>query len=84
MRTNLRRGIASSVIALGLLAGAGVPALAATGGGTGDGGDPAIVDEPDTSGLHDIWTDYTVLGVPVVGLIQSVAEVPGKLLPSGN
>ncbi|HET6709774.1 hypothetical protein [Amycolatopsis sp.] len=40
-----------------------------------------VVDEPDTSGLHNIWT-FAPLGVPVLGLIQSVNGVPGKLLPS--
>ncbi|MFD2395746.1 hypothetical protein ACFSVJ_00740 [Prauserella oleivorans] len=40
-----------------------------------------IVDEPDTSDLHNVYT-VAPLGVPVFGLIRSVAGVPGKILPS--
>ncbi|MFF4597627.1 hypothetical protein [Amycolatopsis sp. NPDC001319] len=68
--------------AIAAFAGAGVcvaagPALAATGDDPG----VVVVDEPDTSGLNNIWT-FAPLGVPPLGLIQSVGGVPGKLLPS--
>jgi len=57
--------------------GAGVAAAA-----PGDGADDvAVVDEPDTSDLHNVYT-FAPLGVPVLGVVQSVADVPGKLLPS--
>lgn len=52
--------------------GAGAPAFA-------EG--PAVVDEPDTSQLNNIWT-FAPLGVPVLGLIQALQNVPGRLLPS--
>ncbi|CAM05091.1 hypothetical protein A8924_6251 [Saccharopolyspora erythraea NRRL 2338] len=39
---------------------------------------PAIVDEPDTSGLHNKWT-FAPAGVPVLGVIDSVQGVPGRL-----
>jgi hypothetical protein len=42
--------------------------------------DVVIVDPPDTSGLNNIWT-FAPLGVPILGLIQSVTQVPGRLLP---
>lgn len=47
------------------------------------GDDVQIVDEPDTSNLHNDWT-FAPLGVPVLGLIQSVAEVPGKVVPGAS
>lgn len=38
-------------------------------------------DEPDAGGLNNIWT-FVPLRVPVLGLIQSINGVPGKILPS--
>nr|WP_042193957.1 hypothetical protein [Kibdelosporangium sp. MJ126-NF4]CEL20979.1 hypothetical protein [Kibdelosporangium sp. MJ126-NF4]CTQ95507.1 hypothetical protein [Kibdelosporangium sp. MJ126-NF4] len=42
--------------------------------------DPVIVDEPDTSGLNDLWT-FTPAGVPLFGLIQSVVKAPNGIVP---
>ncbi|HEY3465752.1 MAG TPA: hypothetical protein VGL47_11525 [Amycolatopsis sp.] len=74
MKKNLARAAGAAVLAGAALLGAAAPALAAT-------PDVVVVDEPDTSGLNNIWT-FAPLGVPVLGLIQSVNGVPGKLLPS--
>ncbi|GAB2996030.1 hypothetical protein LWP59_24570 [Amycolatopsis acidiphila] len=76
MRKTLARGLAVTALASLALAGAAVPALAAE----GDGG-VAVVDEPDTGGLNNIYT-FAPLGVPVLGLVRSVNAVPGKILPS--
>ena len=46
-------------------------------------GDPQISGQPDTSGLHNKWT-FAPLGVPLLGLVDSVEAVPGKLLPGGG
>ena len=74
MKKNLVRAAGAAVIAGAALFTAAAPALADTPG-------VVVVDEPDTSGLDNIWT-FAPLGVPVLGLIQSVNGVPGKLLPS--
>ncbi|HWD03597.1 MAG TPA: hypothetical protein VG674_14205 [Amycolatopsis sp.] len=74
MKKNLVRAAGAAVLAGVALFGAAAPALADTPG-------VVVVDEPDTSGLDNIWT-FAPLGVPVLGLIQSVNGVPGKLLPS--
>ena len=74
MKKNLARAAGAAVLAGAALLGAAAPALAAT-------PDVVVVDEPDTSGLNNIWT-FAPLGVPVLGLIQSINGVPGKLLPS--
>ncbi|RZQ64152.1 hypothetical protein [Amycolatopsis suaedae] len=71
MRKNLVRVAAVAAFTGAVLAGGVAPALA----------DPVIVDEPDTSELNNIWT-FDPLGVPVLGLIQSVVQAPGRLLPS--
>lgn len=71
----MKKTLAVAVLAGAALFGAATPALAADGSGV------VVVDEPDTSGLNNIWT-FAPLGVPVLGLIQSVNGVPGKLLPS--
>ncbi|QKV76511.1 hypothetical protein [Amycolatopsis sp. Hca4] len=75
MKKNLIRATAAAALAGAALFGAAAPALAAGTPGV------VVVDEPDTSGLNNIWT-FAPLGVPVLGLIQSVNGVPGKLLPS--
>ncbi|MBB4686479.1 hypothetical protein [Amycolatopsis jiangsuensis] len=76
MRTTLARATAVVALAGAGVLGVAVPALAAT---QDDG--VVVVDEPDTSGLNNIWT-FAPLGVPVLGLIQSLNGVPGKILPS--
>jgi hypothetical protein len=66
----MRKSIVGAIafVALTLTAG---PALA----------DPVIVDEPDTSGLNNTWT-FAPLGIPVIGLVQSIVRAPNGLLPS--
>lgn len=71
----MKKTLAVAALAGAALFAAATPALAADGPGV------VVVDEPDTSGLNNIWT-FAPLGVPVLGLIQSVNGVPGKLLPS--
>ncbi|SDY63325.1 hypothetical protein SAMN05421504_106198 [Amycolatopsis xylanica] len=72
MKKTLARSIAACALTGVALLGAGAPAFA-------DG--PTVVDEPDTSQLNNIWT-FAPLGVPVLGLIQALQNVPGRLLPS--
>ena len=71
----MKKTLAVAILAGAALFGAAAPALAADAPGV------VVVDEPDTSGLNNIWT-FAPLGVPVLGLIQSINGVPGKLLPS--
>ncbi|WP_290062580.1 hypothetical protein [Amycolatopsis solani] len=71
----MKKTLAVAILAGAALFTAAGPALAADAPGV------VVVDEPDTSGLNNIWT-FAPLGVPVLGLIQSVNGVPGKLLPS--
>lgn len=70
----MKKTLAVAILTGAALFGAAAPALADTPG-------VVVVDEPDASGLNNIWT-FAPLGVPVLGLIQSVNGVPGKLLPS--
>ena len=67
----MRKWVISAALAGLVVIGSGAPALA----------DPVIVDEPDTSDLNNTWT-FAPLGVPVFGLLQSISQVPGRLLPS--
>ncbi|HVV08873.1 hypothetical protein [Amycolatopsis sp.] len=76
MKKTLVRGLAATVLAGLALAGAAAPALAAE-----DNGGVAVVDEPDTSQLNNIYT-FAPLGVPVLGLVRSINAAPGKILPS--
>ncbi len=66
------RALVAATLAGLALTGAAAPALA----------DPVVVDEPDTSGLHNIWTFTPVLGVPVLGLVQQVVKAPNGLIPN--
>ncbi|WP_206787524.1 hypothetical protein [Amycolatopsis sp. MtRt-6] len=75
MKKNLVRAAGAAVLTGAALFTAAGPALAADAPGV------VVVDEPDTGGLGNIWT-FAPLGVPVLGLVQSVNGVPGKLLPS--
>ncbi len=72
------RGLVPAALAALLSFAISAPALASSAAASDD--EPAVVDKPDTSGLHDTWT-FAPLGVPVFGLIDSVAEVPKNLLP---
>lgn len=78
MRKTLVRGLAATALAGVALAGGAAPALAAE---SDNGGGVAVVDEPDTSQLNNIYT-FAPLGVPVLGLIRSINAAPGKILPS--
>ncbi|ONF66100.1 hypothetical protein [Amycolatopsis keratiniphila] len=77
MKKAFVRAVTGAALA-GLVAlGSAAPALAAQ----DTPNDVVVVDEPDTSDLNNIWT-FAPLGVPVLGLIQSLNGVPGRLLPS--
>ncbi|WP_433271716.1 hypothetical protein ACQPZF_13410 [Actinosynnema sp. CS-041913] len=69
---NVSRALVAAVLAGLALTGAAGPALA----------DPVVVDEPDTSDLHNLWTFTPVLGVPVLGLVQSVVKAPNGIIPN--
>ncbi|HEV7977065.1 hypothetical protein [Amycolatopsis sp.] len=74
----MKKTLAAVVLAGLAVVGFASPALAAE---TPQNNGVVVVDEPDTTDLENIWT-FAPLGVPVLGLIQSVNGVPGKLLPS--
>ncbi|WP_338599060.1 hypothetical protein [Saccharopolyspora sp. SCSIO 74807] len=79
MNAELRRGLAvSALVGTALLGGAGAAVAAPQSAPEQDG--VVVVDEPDTGDLHNKWT-FAPLGVPVFGLVDSVLDVPGKLLP---
>jgi hypothetical protein len=71
MTKNLTRALVSAALAGLVITGAAAPALA----------DPIIVDEPDTSGLDNVWTFTPLLGVPVLGLVQQLVKAPNNILP---
>lgn len=71
MKNTLARTLVATALAGLALTAAAAPALA----------DPVIVDEPDTSNLNNVWTVTPVLGVPVLGLVQSVVRAPNNILP---
>lgn len=71
MNKNVTRALISAALAGLALTAAAAPALA----------DPVIVDEPDTNNLNNVWTFTPVLGVPVLGLVQSVVRAPNNILP---
>ncbi len=77
MKKTLDRAITGAALAGLVVLGSAAPALAAT----DSSNDVVVVDEPDTSDLDNIWT-FAPLGVPVLGLLQSLNGVPGRLLPS--
>ncbi|MDT7727670.1 MAG: hypothetical protein QOI21_4246 [Actinomycetota bacterium] len=79
MKKSLARTTATVVLAGLAIVGVAAPAMAAEAPAQNSG--VVVVDEPDTSNLENIWT-FAPLGVAVIGLIQSVNGVPGKLLPS--
>jgi hypothetical protein len=78
MKKTVVRGLAATLLAGLALAGAATPALAAEGDSNNG---VAVVDEPDTSNLNNIYT-FAPLGIPVLGLISSLNAAPGKILPS--
>lgn len=80
MKKSLVRAAAVTLFAGIAITGAAVPALAAETSTPAQGG-VVIVDEPDTTNLNNIWT-FAPLGVPVLGLLQSLSGVPAKLLPT--
>ena len=80
MTKTFLRGLLPAALAALLSFAISAPALASSPTAASDDDEPAVVDKPDTGGLHDTWT-FAPLGVPVFGLIDSVAEVPKNLLP---
>ncbi|GAB2667631.1 hypothetical protein GCM10027271_29060 [Saccharopolyspora gloriosae] len=79
MNASLRRGLAASALVGTALLGSAATAVAAPQPAPEEDG-VVIVDQPDTGDLHNKWT-FAPLGIPVLGLLDSVAGVPGKLLP---
>ncbi|OXM46740.1 hypothetical protein CFP71_36565 [Amycolatopsis thailandensis] len=77
MKKTFVRAVTGAALAGLVVLGSAAPALAAQEASN----DVVVVDEPDTSDLNNIWT-FAPLGVPVLGLVQSLNGVPGKLLPS--
>ncbi|OLZ56033.1 hypothetical protein [Amycolatopsis keratiniphila] len=77
MKKTFVRAVTGAALAGLVVLGSAAPALAAQ----DTPNDVVVVDEPDTSDLNNIWT-FAPLGVPVLGLIQSLNGVPGRLLPS--
>ncbi|MFE6609394.1 hypothetical protein [Amycolatopsis sp. NPDC057786] len=77
MKKTFGRAVAGAALAGLVVLGSAAPALAAQ----DTPNDVVVVDEPDTSDLNNIWT-FAPLGVPVLGLVQSLNGVPGRLLPS--
>lgn len=80
MRRTVLRGVATTalIVATGLAAPA--QALAGDASGSDVVVVVVVVDEPDTSGLDSTWTT-ALLGIPIFGAIQSVEQVPGRLIP---
>lgn len=76
MRRTVLRGVATTALIVATGLAAPVQALA----GDASGSDVVVVDEPDTSGLDSTWTT-ALLGIPIFGAIQSVEQVPGRLIP---
>ncbi|WP_033291177.1 hypothetical protein [Amycolatopsis jejuensis] len=76
MKKTVIRAVAATLLAGAAVLGAAAPALAAAQDGV------VVVDEPDTTNLTNIWT-FAPLGVPVLGAIQSLNGVPGRILPAG-
>ncbi|UUV35554.1 hypothetical protein NQK81_19585 [Amycolatopsis roodepoortensis] len=77
MKKTFVRAVTGAALAGLVVLGSAAPALAAQDAPN----EVVVVDEPDTSDLHNIWT-FAPLGVPVLGLVQSLNGVPGRLLPS--
>ncbi|GAA4619219.1 hypothetical protein [Saccharopolyspora hordei] len=73
-KRNTYRAVAAAALAGVAVLGAGPAALADAPRQDG----VAIVGEPDTSDLHNKYT-FAPLGVPVFGLLESVANVPKRL-----
>jgi hypothetical protein len=65
----MRKTLVTGTLIAATLVGLASPALA-------DG--VTVVDQPDTSNLNNIWT-FAPLGVPVLGAVQSVSQVFGRL-----
>lgn len=74
MKQQLMRGAAVLALAGAAFAGAAGTAIAEP------NDEPEVVDEPNTDDLNDKYT-FAPLGIPVLGLIDSLNGVPGKILP---
>lgn len=80
MKKSIVRAVAVTLFAGIAITGAAVPALAAETSTPAPGG-VVVVGEPDTTNLNNLWT-FAPLGVPILGLLQSLSGVPAKLLPT--
>lgn len=81
MKKSAMRLIAISVLAAAVTATVSIPASAAT-ENTASTSDVTVVGDPGNSNPGDPWS-FAPLGIPVFGLIQSIVNAPGKILPSG-
>lgn len=75
-RSTVLRGVATTALIIAAGLAAPVQALA----DDASGSDVVVVDEPDTSGLDNTWTTAP-LGIPIFGTVQSLEQVPGRLIP---
>ena len=67
----MKKIVAVAVLSGAVLAGFASPAFAG----------PVVVDKPDTGDLNNKWT-FAPLGVPVIGLVESVVKAPNFIIPN--
>ncbi|MEU5692453.1 hypothetical protein [Actinosynnema sp. NPDC020468] len=72
----MKKSLARAVVA------AALTGLAFTGAAGTALADPVVVDNPDTSGLNNVWTFTPVLGIPVIGLVQVLVKAPNGIIPN--
>ncbi|HEV3362119.1 MAG TPA: hypothetical protein VG247_35350 [Pseudonocardiaceae bacterium] len=83
MKKTAIRIVAVSILAAAVTATVAIPASAATvTEHTASTGDVTVVGDPGNSNPGDPWS-FDPLGIPVFGLIQSIVNAPGKILPTG-
>ncbi len=73
------------MLAAAVTATVAIPASAAAAAATehaASTSDVTVVGDPGNSNPGDPWS-FAPLGIPVFGLIQSVVNAPGKVLPTG-
>ena len=79
MNPIVRRVLAGCALTAAIAVAVAVPANAAT--DSTPTGAVTVVGDPGSGTPGDPW-QFDPIGIPVFGLIQSVLEAPGKLLPS--
>jgi hypothetical protein len=83
MKKTTIRVLAVSVLTAAVSAAVAIPASAATvTEHAASTSDVTVVGDPGNSNPGDPWS-FAPLGIPVFGLIQSIVEAPGKVLPTG-